>query len=228
MVDEEGGARSRRRNDRPLGCIEDGDGVSRHPGGFGRQPGVERRLAAAGLGLGELDLQPSPLQDFDHRLTHFGDQSVDQAGHQELDGRHRKHGTRCGAPSIRIRADREVRGGVASPAPPGPGAPGAPASRNVASSSARASSPAVRSIEPPAPITMPFCESRSTTTSASMTTRLSERLLDAPGDHDQGVGQFLSEPVEELLPDDLRHQDVLRLIGRHLPREEQRALREDG
>ena len=25
-------------------------------------------------------------------------------------------------------------------------------------------------------------------------------LLDAPRDHDQGVGQFLSEPVEELLP----------------------------
>ena len=105
MVDEEGGARPRRDHDRSLGGIEHGDGVSRHSGRLGGQPGVERRLSAARLGLGELDVEAA-LQDFDHRLAHLGDQGIDQAGHQQLDRRHPEHGTWCGAAVTRNRAGR--------------------------------------------------------------------------------------------------------------------------
>jgi hypothetical protein len=48
------------------------------------ETGVVVGLAAAGLGLGEFNFNPEPLQHFHHRFAHGGVEGVHDAGDKEL------------------------------------------------------------------------------------------------------------------------------------------------
>jgi hypothetical protein len=61
--------------------------VEKTKGQLARVPaeaGVERGLAATGLRLGELNLDPEALQHAHHRLAHGGVKRIHDAGYEEL------------------------------------------------------------------------------------------------------------------------------------------------
>ena len=95
------------------------------------------------------------------------------------------------------------------------------------SRSRRAAVPIRLSMAPPLPITMPFCESRSTKMLARMYSALRSlalgQLLDP---HRAGIGHLLMGEPEDLLADGLGHPEGLRLVGERFAREVRRALRQ--
>ena len=95
------------------------------------------------------------------------------------------------------------------------------------SSSARASLPASPSISPPLPITIPFCESRSTSKIGRHADDFALVLHRGQPDV-QRMRKLVPEPTEELLPDDLGDEGFLRLVGGHVRRKQGGAFREAG
>ena len=76
----------------------------------------------------------------------------------------------------------------------------------------RAAVPMAFNVSPPWPITMPFCESRSTTSEAWMLRQVA-LALDLVDHHGDRVRHLLARHAQRLLANQLRQRDLERLVG---------------
>ena len=141
--------------------------------------------------------------------------------------------------NFRTRGGRARGRGAASRARPSPGSRGTRGRRAAPRAPRAPAVPASLSTAPPLPITIPFCDSRSTRirarkrrirrrssgSSASASRVLVVVGLDLLGDHGDRVRQLVAGDREQLLAQQLGDEERLGLVGDHAVRVVARALR---